>query len=115
LFFAHDVNFWAFDCGLRPCSDDIPDLLSGEEYHLQCALFLILWIIVRTLAIVLGWRKSVWHSEWGRHDPLKQHWHLGPIGVLPTHQGSGIGSILMERFCKEVAYAQLYGLSFEYG
>ena len=50
----------------------------------------------------IGWRKSVWHAEWGRHDPLEQHWHLGPIGVLPTHQGSGIGSILMERFCKEV-------------
>jgi ribosomal protein S18 acetylase RimI-like enzyme len=50
----------------------------------------------------MGWRKSVWRAEWGRHDPLKQHWHLGPIGVLPTHQGSGIGSILMERFCKEV-------------
>ena len=50
----------------------------------------------------IGWRKSVWRAEWGRHDPLKQHWHLGPIGVLPTHQGSGIGSILMERFCKEV-------------
>jgi len=47
-------------------------------------------------------RKSVWHTEWGRHDPLEQHWHLGPIGVLPTHQGSGIGSILLERFCKEV-------------
>lgn len=52
--------------------------------------------------IDIGWRKSVWHTEWGRHDPLEQHWHLGPIGVLPTHQGSGIGSILMERFCKEV-------------
>ena len=50
----------------------------------------------------IGWRKSVWHTEWGRHDPLEQHWHLGPIGVLPTHQGSGIGSRLMERFCKEV-------------
>jgi ribosomal protein S18 acetylase RimI-like enzyme len=50
----------------------------------------------------IGWRKSVWHTEWARHDPLEQHWHLGPIGVLPTHQGSGIGSILMERFCKEV-------------
>ena len=50
----------------------------------------------------IGWRKSVWHTEWGRNDPLEQHWHLGPIGVLPTHQGSGIGSILMERFCKEV-------------
>lgn len=48
------------------------------------------------------WRKSVWLSEWGRHDPVEQHWHLGPIGVLPTHQGSGIGSLLMERFCKEV-------------
>ena len=50
----------------------------------------------------IGWRKSVWHTEWGRHDPLEQHWHLGPIGVLPNRQGSGIGSILMERFCKEV-------------
>jgi len=50
----------------------------------------------------IGWRTSVWHSEWGHQDPLEQHWHLGPIGVLPTHQGSGVGSILMERFCKEV-------------
>ena len=47
-------------------------------------------------------RKSVWHAEWGRHDPLEQHWHLGPIGVLPANQGSGIGSLLMERFCREV-------------
>ena len=50
----------------------------------------------------IEWRKSVWLTEWDRHDPLEQHWHLGPIGVLPIHQGSGIGSILMERFCKEV-------------
>jgi len=50
----------------------------------------------------IGWRKSVWHAEWGRNDPIEQHWHLGPIGVLPNHQGSGIGSMLMERFCKEV-------------
>ncbi|WP_372683446.1 GNAT family N-acetyltransferase [Desulfosarcina sp.] len=50
----------------------------------------------------IGWRKSVWHMEWTRQDLLKQHWHLGPIGVLPTHQGSGVGSMLMERFCMEV-------------
>ncbi len=50
----------------------------------------------------IGWRKSIWHTEWARHEPLSQHWHLGPIGVLPSHQGLGIGSILMERFCKEV-------------
>ncbi|MBT8350308.1 MAG: GNAT family N-acetyltransferase [Deltaproteobacteria bacterium] len=50
----------------------------------------------------IGGRKSVWHTEWARHEPLSQHWHLGPIGVLPSHQGLGIGSMLMERFCREV-------------
>ena len=50
----------------------------------------------------LDWRKSVWLKEWAKHDPVEQHWHLGPIGVLPTHQGSGIGSLLMDRFCEEV-------------
>ena len=48
------------------------------------------------------WRKSIWHTEWARHEPKNQHWHLGPIGVLPSHQGRGIGSMLMERFCIEV-------------
>lgn len=50
----------------------------------------------------INWRKSVWHAEWARHEPLKQHWHLGPIGVLPSYQGIGIGTILMKRFCDEV-------------
>lgn len=50
----------------------------------------------------VDWRKSVWLADWVRHDPLEQHWHLGPIGVLPTRQGSGIGSTMMERFCGEV-------------
>ncbi|MBU8909990.1 MAG: GNAT family N-acetyltransferase [Desulfobacterales bacterium] len=58
----------------------------------------------------IGWRKSVWNMEWDRHDPLEQHWHLGPIGVLPSHQGSGIGSMLMGRFCREVdaCFAKAY-------
>lgn len=58
----------------------------------------------------IGWRKSLWHKEWGRHDPVEQHWHLGPIGVLPSHQGSGIGTMLMERFCREVdaCFAKAY-------
>ena len=50
----------------------------------------------------IDWRKKVWLNEWDRQDPKDQHWHLGPIGVLPTHQGIGVGSILMKRFCSEV-------------
>ncbi len=50
----------------------------------------------------IRWRKSVWHKEWATYDPKEQHWHLGPIGVLPSHRGRGIGSGLMQRFCKEV-------------
>ncbi len=50
----------------------------------------------------LYWRKSYWHREWARHDPLNQHWHLGPVGVLPSHQGKGIGTKLLNRFCQEV-------------
>jgi len=50
----------------------------------------------------LNWRKNLWLREWARHDPSDQHWHLGPIGVLPAYQGAGIGSKLMQRFCREV-------------
>ena len=50
----------------------------------------------------ISWRTSIWHNEWARHDPQDQHWHVGPVGVLPSYQGYGIGSELMRRFCKEV-------------
>ncbi len=51
---------------------------------------------------IINYRKSIWHREWSIKDPVEQHWHLGPIGVLPSHRKLGIGSKLMERFCKEV-------------
>lgn len=50
----------------------------------------------------INWRKSVWLREWAEHDPVEQHWHLGPIGVLPSYRGIGVGTELMKRFCKEV-------------
>ena len=50
----------------------------------------------------INWRKSVWFREWATHDPVEQHWHLGPIGVLPSHRRRGVGTELMQRFCKEV-------------
>ena len=49
----------------------------------------------------VSWRKSVWHKEWATYDLEEQHWHLGPIGVLPSYCGMGIGSRLMQRFCIE--------------
>lgn len=49
-----------------------------------------------------AWRKQVWQADWARHEPHGQHWHLGPVGVLPSHQGHGVGSLLMDRFCAEV-------------
>lgn len=41
-------------------------------------------------------------EEWAKNDPTEQHWHLGPIGVVPSHQGRGIGSLFMKIFCSEV-------------
>jgi GNAT superfamily N-acetyltransferase len=49
-----------------------------------------------------GLRVSHWQNIWTRHDPKEPHWHLGPVGVLPSHQGSGIGTVLMQRFCREI-------------
>lgn len=47
-------------------------------------------------------RQALWLSEWAKRDPKEQHWHLGPIGVLASHRRSGVGTRLMELFCKEV-------------
>jgi ribosomal protein S18 acetylase RimI-like enzyme len=50
----------------------------------------------------IDFRKSIWHREWAKRDPEEQHWHLGPIGVLPSYRKRGVGSQLMQRFCREV-------------
>jgi GNAT superfamily N-acetyltransferase len=33
-----------------------------------------------------------------RHDPEFDHWHIGPVGVVPTVQGQGAGSALLGAF-----------------
>ena len=50
----------------------------------------------------INWRKSVWFKEWAKNDPVEQHWHLGPIGVLPSYRRMGVATELMQRFCREV-------------
>ncbi|MCG8472467.1 MAG: GNAT family N-acetyltransferase [Desulfobacterales bacterium] len=58
----------------------------------------------------ITWRKAFWLNEWAQRRPEKQHWHLGPIGVLPSYRKLGIGSQLMQRFCDEVdnCFAKAY-------
>ena len=41
-------------------------------------------------------------GAWTKSDPKKPHWHLDPIGVTPDLQGQGIGSQMMEHYCKHV-------------
>src|SRR4051794_32207253 len=43
-----------------------------------------------------------WFSRWCRLDPEEPHGHLGPIGVAPEHQGSGIGWALMNRYVEHL-------------
>ncbi len=50
----------------------------------------------------IDYRIAFWRREWALKDPVEQHWHLGPIGVLPSHRGLGIGTNFMKIFCKEV-------------
>lgn len=50
----------------------------------------------------IRYRQTFWLREWAKRDPKDQHWHLGPIGVLPSHRKQGVGSLLLERFCSEV-------------
>ena len=61
----------------------------------------------------IRWRKSVWHKEWATHDLLEQHWHLGPIGVLPSHvigdvRSDVIGDVRSEHtVCNPLIFGEL--------
>lgn len=61
-------------------------------------------MLVSRLALLRGalGRAARLQRMWGEHDPQEPHWHLGPVGVLPTLQGRGVGSRLMDRFCEIV-------------
>jgi ribosomal protein S18 acetylase RimI-like enzyme len=47
-------------------------------------------------------RVGRWFTIWARHDPKEVHWHFGPIAVAVEHQGRGIGSAMLRRFCERV-------------
>jgi ribosomal protein S18 acetylase RimI-like enzyme len=41
-------------------------------------------------------------KAWAIHDPHEPHWHIGPIGVHPEHQGRGVGQALIHSFLQTV-------------
>jgi len=47
-----------------------------------------------------------WAGAWGKEDPSTPHWHLGPVGVLRSHQGKGIGGALLGAFCARMDLAR---------
>ena len=56
-----------------------------------------------------GWRMNAWLRIWNDHDNQMPHLHLGPLGVDPSVQGMGLGSVLMQAYCEALAERRLPG------
>jgi ribosomal protein S18 acetylase RimI-like enzyme len=54
-------------------------------------------------------RVGSWLSAWAQGDHDDPHWHLGPIGVDPEVQGTGVGRLLMDMYCSAVDAAPALG------
>ena len=75
----------------------------------QCQMSLTrMWKVLPIMVIRLrglAVRRLIAMNNWSKHHPKEPHWHLGPIAVVPEMQGQGIGSQLLEHFCKHVDQA----------
>jgi GNAT superfamily N-acetyltransferase len=47
-------------------------------------------------------RLTAFLSAWAKRDPNAAHSHFGPIAVSPTSQGTGIGRLLIQRYCAQI-------------
>jgi GNAT superfamily N-acetyltransferase len=47
-------------------------------------------------------RVSKMASARAKHDPGEPHWHIGPVGVHPGHQGHGVGTALLDAFLQQI-------------
>jgi len=62
-------------------------------------LGLIMPRLLAQLADGVAPRLQTWLGTWRERDPDTPHSHFGPIAVSLKHQGTGIGRLLMERYC----------------
>ena len=51
-------------------------------------------------------RTMRWLAVWTKRDPVKRHWHLGPLVVDAPLQGMGLGSRMMQVFCAQMDAAR---------
>lgn len=58
----------------------LPSMLQGQPWSVVSSLY-------------------SWVGAWSKQDPDADHWHLGPVAVLRSHQGKGIGTALLKSFC----------------
>lgn len=83
-------------CGMMPPGGCRPNL--GQQ-------LLLLPTLLR-----IGPRPAVrvtrWLGAWGKRDPEKRHWHLGPLAVDAHLQGRGVGGRLMQVFCAQMDAAR---------
>jgi ribosomal protein S18 acetylase RimI-like enzyme len=54
-------------------------------------------------------RIAHWLRTWARHDPVFDHWHLGPAAVDRSRQGQGVGTRLMAAICDRLDREQGVG------
>jgi GNAT superfamily N-acetyltransferase len=63
-------------------------------------------LLLRTHLLLRGpdaWLRIVcWANAWSERDPRERHWHLGPVAVEADLQGMGIGSQMMNVFCRRI-------------
>ena len=52
-------------------------------------------------------REQLWIQSWASRDPVCQHSHLGPIGILPEFQHHGVGTLLLKHYCHWLNHQQL--------
>jgi ribosomal protein S18 acetylase RimI-like enzyme len=83
-------------CGMMPPGGCRPDL--GQQMLLLPTL---LRMGPRPAAQVARWL-----GAWGKRDPEKRHWHLGPLAVDAPLQGLGVGGRLMQVFCAQMDAAR---------
>jgi len=83
-------------CGMMPPGGCRPDLRQ------QLLLLPTLFRIGPHSAV----RVTRWLGAWGKCDPHKRHWHLGPLAVDAHLQGMGVGGRLMQVFCAQMDAAR---------